>query len=43
MYGLVCQKENLKVRTEFDGKPVKLFEDGGNVVGGGGCNDGTGS
>lgn len=31
---LIGRKENLEVNAELDGEPVKLFEYGGNVVGG---------
>lgn len=34
---------DFEVETAFDGRPVKLFEDGGNVVGGGGSGDDVGT
>ena len=40
---LVSVEEDFVVYTEFDGEPVELVKDGGDVAGGRGFGDDTGS
>ena len=43
MYGFECIEENLIVNAEFDGEPVELVQDGGDVTDDRGSGDDTGS
>ena len=39
MKGLECKQEDFEVNMEFDGEPVELLQNRGNVVNGGGSGD----
>ena len=43
MDGLEGMEEDLEIDAVFDGKPVELQQNGGNVTNGGGSGDDTGS